>query len=213
MDYEREKDAKQPKKFSWYGIKSPEELTEEKAWQLFRHVRWNGKKPKCLYCGHVGVTLSKHRRLYICPICRRKFTDRHKTPYCKARVPMRKIIFFIVLVHGGIPVNKIYQVLCISKTAALRLSVIIKTRSIAKKILKHIQIDTSLTVEKIIYYLAPEFDSTFKRNKEYHLSLKLANKDLPRCGECGSYNVIMDLLRRSVKCQQCSKIDEVQDEN
>ncbi len=174
MNNELEENIPRSKKFSWERISSPEQLTNEMAWQIFRRARWNGEK-KCIYCGNDEIRRLRHRNLNCCSKCRKKFSDRYGTPYNKARFSMRKIIFFIILSHEGIPTNKLYQVLGISKTAALRLSKIVSTCPVADRILQIIH-ETPLRVERIIYFLSPNFDTTFKYKKEYHLSLQRACK-------------------------------------
>ena len=175
MNTEKKENISGQKKYAWEKISSPEQLTNKMAWQIFRIARWNGETPKCIYCGHHELRRMKHKNLNYCPKCKKNFSDRHGTPYNKARISMEKIIFFIILARKGIPINRIYQILGISKTSALRLFRIIRKCSIADSFIK-ICLDIPLSCEKIIYSLAPDFDSDFKYKKKYHLLLQQARK-------------------------------------
>lgn len=211
MDSDHKEEIPRAKRFAWQGMTSPEQLTDEIAWQIFRRARWKGDKPKCIYCGHNEIRRLEHRGLVYCLQCQKKFTERKGTTYYKSKIPMKKIIFFAVMTREGIPASQLYKVLVIPKTAALRLSKIVKTCALTEEIVKYIKEETTITAAKIIYSLNPDFDSTIKYKKKFHVSLQLAKHNWQRCNCCGSFDVdILELnYNRTLKCRQCETMTPI----
>jgi hypothetical protein len=99
-------------------------IDDKRAWEIFRHIRWGGRSPRCLYCN--GITIIKEKRkngnqyFYKCKKCKRVFNDITQTPLTKTRLPMRIIIFLIVYMGSENAKNDIKLDLEMTRTTQYR---------------------------------------------------------------------------------------------
>lgn len=146
------------------------DLTELKAWIIFRHVRWKDKPPRCIYCqSPVKKNSSRKNKtqfFYKCTRCNKNFTDLTGTPFHKTRLRMKQILLLTVLIRNDIPINRVYQVLGIGNTTAFRYSNEIKEFELCERLVECLK-DMDITHEVILRSMAPNLKNEMKYKKWY----------------------------------------------
>lgn len=76
-------------------------MGEDKAYGLFKQLRWQDGKPVCPKCGHDEAYEIKSRRKFECKACRRQYSVTSETIFASRKLSFTDMLAAIVIVING----------------------------------------------------------------------------------------------------------------
>ena len=169
-------------------------FNEKYAWNLFRLVRWKSKwkeNPPCIYCeGKVWKTSTRkegNQFFYQCQKCDRRFTDLTGTPFHKTRLPIRSILFLIILSGSSTPNSKIARLIKIARTTVVRYTLNLKESNFCQELKSELAKKGITKKTLLVFYSKKDPACHSDRREEPSHKKRLTRDDYPGQSTCRRY--------------------------